>query len=221
MGRYRRQAKRGIGMKAAIYARVSTDRQESLNQIAELRECAARQGWEIVREYVDEDVRGKDRKPQLEALLLDAHQRRFDVAVFWALDRLTRAGVKDAIDILHRLTASGVDFVSFREPYLTSLGPFRDMVVGILATIANVETVRMSERIRSGLARARAQGKHVGRPKASYSVSPTQIAQERDRGASWGSLASKYGLSRTSVRRLYQKGLMESGEGHGREPEAV
>jgi len=143
-------------MKVAIYARVSTDRQESLNQVGELRDYCARQGWEIVAEYVDEDVRGKNRKPQLEALLEGAHQRRFDVAVFWALDRLTRAGVKDAIDILHRLGSSGVDFVSFREPYLTSLGPFRDMVVGILATIANVETVRMSERIRSGLARAKA-----------------------------------------------------------------
>ncbi len=204
-------------MKAAIYARVSTDRQESMNQIAELREYAARQGWEIVREYVDEDVRGKDRKPQLEALLLDAHQRRFDVAIFWALDRLTRAGVKDAIDILHRLGSSGVDFVSFRESYLTSLGPFRDMVVGILATIANVETVRMSERIRSGLSRAKAEGKHVGRPKAVYPVSPVEIAQERAQGASWGSLASKYGLARTSVRRLYQKGLTKNDGGHGRD----
>src|SRR3972149_6331583 len=98
-------------MKAAIYARVSTDGQESLNQIAELRAYCARQGWEIVKEYGDEEVGGKGRKPQLEALLLDAHQRRFDVAIFWALDRLTRAGVKDAIDILHRLGSSGVDFV--------------------------------------------------------------------------------------------------------------
>src|SRR5437016_13820333 len=103
-----------------------------------------------------------NRKPQLKALLLDAHQRRFDVAIFWALDRLTRAGVKDAIDILHRLGSSGVDFVSFREPYLTSLGPFRGMVVGILATIAYVQTDRMRERIRSGLSRAEAGGKDVG-----------------------------------------------------------
>src|SRR2546421_13058397 len=108
-------------MKAAIYARVSTDRQESMNQIAELREYAARRGWEVVREYVDEDVRGKDRKPQLEALLEAAHQRRFDVAVFWGLDPLTRGGGKDAIDIPYRLGASRVDFLSFRESYPTSL----------------------------------------------------------------------------------------------------
>src|SRR5207247_8825070 len=87
------------------------------------------------------------------------------------------------------------------------------MVVGILATIASVETVRMSERIRSGLSRAKAEGKHVGRPRAAYSVSPAQIARERAAGASWGTLASKYSLPRTSVRRLYQKGLTEKDGG--------
>ena len=91
------------------------------------------------------------------------------------------------------------------------------MVVGILATIANVETVRMSERIRSGLSRAKAEGKHVGRPPASYPVTPTEIAQERAQGASWGSLARKYDLPRTSVRRLYQKGLTETEGAHGRD----
>jgi len=204
-------------MKAALYARVSTDRQEAKNQLRELRAYCARQGWEVVREYVDEDVRSKACKPQLEALLLDAHQKRFDVAVFWALDRLTRAGVRDAIDILHRLTASGVDFVSFREPYLTSLGPWRDAIVAIIATVANVESVRFGERVRAGLARARAQGKRLGRPRAEYPVSAAQIARERAQGASWGEMARKYSLPRTSVRRLYQKGLSEISEGQGRD----
>src|SRR2546422_11274546 len=122
-------------MKAAIYARVSTDRQESMNQIAELRDFCARKGWEIVRENVDEDVRGTDRKPQLEALLEAAHQRRFDVAGFLALGRLTRAGVKDAIDILHRLRAPGGDFVSFPQAHPTSLRPFRRMGAGVRATL--------------------------------------------------------------------------------------
>ncbi len=201
-------------MKAAVYARVSTDRQEAENQLRELRSFCERKGWDIVREYVDEDVPGRARKPQLEILLLDAHQHRFDVAVFWALDRLTRAGVKDAIDILYRFTASGVDFVSFREEYLTSLGPFRDMVVGILATVANVETVRMSERIRAGVARARSEGKHVGRPPRAYPVDAARLAQERAEGASWTFLASKYQLPRTSVRRLCHKGLVEIGAAH-------
>jgi len=107
-------------MKAAIYARVSTDRQESMNQIAELRAFCERKDWEIVREYVDEDVRGKDRKPQLEALLEAAHQKRFDVAVFWALDRLTRAGVKDS-DMWKRTRYEGrITTVLFPAVYKTA-----------------------------------------------------------------------------------------------------
>ncbi len=204
-------------MKAALYARASTDRQETENQLRELRAFCERKGWQIAHEYVDEDVRGKDRKPQLEALLLDAHQKRFDVAIFWALDRLTRAGVKDAIDILYRLTASGVDFVSFREEYLNSLGPWRDAVVGLLATVANVETVRMSERIRAGLARARSVGTRIGRPRRAYPVDPAQIAQERAQGASWGVLASKYGLPKSSVRRLCQNAQAHRPASHGRD----
>ena len=89
--------------------------------------------------------------------------------------------------------------------------------MGIIATIANVETVRMSERIRFGLAPPRAQGRKIGRPRAVYPVEPGQIAQERAQGASWGSLASKYQLPRTSVRRLYKKSLVKIGPGKGKD----
>ena len=204
-------------MKAALYARVSTDRQETENQLRELRAFCERKGWEVAREYVDEDVRGKARKPQLEALLTDAHQKRFDVAVFWALDRLTRAGVKDAIDILYRLTACGIDFVSFREEYLNSLGPWRDAVIGLLATVANVETVGMSERIKAGIARARADGHRIGRPPAASAQVCAELVQKREGGASWGQLASEYHLPRSTARRLYHKGLAHQAEGQGRD----
>ena len=84
-------------MRAAIYARVSTDRQESMNQIAELRAFCDRKGWTIVREYVDEDIGGKqERKPRLESLLGDAHRGEFQIVAFWSLDRLTRRGPDDA-----------------------------------------------------------------------------------------------------------------------------
>lgn len=202
---------RGTVTKAGVYARVSSDRQESANQLAELREYCARRGWEIAHEYVDEDVRGTDRGPQLEAFLRDAHKRRFDVAVFWALDRLTRAGLKDAIECLYRLSGSGVEFVSYQEEYLTSFGPWRDAVVGLIATMANVETQRMSERIRAGIARARAEGRKLGRPVRAYPVEPAVIVQERAAGASWGALARKYRLPRSSARRLYQKALAKKG----------
>lgn len=133
-------------MMVAIYARVSRGDLESENQLRELREFCGRRGWEIAHEYVDEDVRGDAPRPQLQALLRAAHERRFDVAVFWSLDRMTRAGVKDAIDTLYALDAAGVEFSSFREPYVNSLGPWRDAVIGLLATLAKMEKVRLRDR---------------------------------------------------------------------------
>ena len=193
-------------MKAAIYARVSTDRQETENQIRELREYCARQGWTIVQEFVDEDVRGKDRKPQLDAMLLAAHQRKFDTAIFWALDRISRKGALDALNILDQFTRFGVKFVSFTEPYIATVGPFSDVVVALIATIAAFESKRLSERVRAGLSRARAQGKRIGRPRASDDRKAAQIVKERATGASWNVLARKYPeISRTSIRRLCQK----------------
>src|SRR2546425_3736134 len=173
-------------VRAALYARVSTNHQEAANQIAELREYCRRQGWEVSGEFVDEDVRGKDPKPQLAAMLLAAHQKRFDIAAFWSLDRLTRKGALDALSILDQFAKFGVRFVSFTEPYISSVGPFSDVVVTLIATVANFEAGRMSERIRAGLARARADGKRVGRPP--LTVDPIQVVRDRAQGASWSEL---------------------------------
>ena len=133
-------------MQAAIYARTSRDDLESENQLRELRDFAGRRGWEILAQFVDADVRGDAARPQLQALLRAAHEKRFDVALFWSLDRMTRAGVKDAIDTLYALDSAGVAFHSFREPYVNSLGPWRDAVIGLLATLAKMEKIRLSER---------------------------------------------------------------------------
>src|SRR5436309_4691056 len=201
-------------MQAAIYARTSRDDLESENQLRELRDFAGRRGWEILAQFVDADVRGDAARPQLQALLRAAHEKRFDVAVFWSLDRMTRAGVKDAIDTLYALDSAGVAFHSFREPYVNSLGPWRDAVIGLLATLAKMEKIRLSERTKAGLARARAQGKVIGRPPRRYAVDPAQVVRQRGEGASWGELAKRYGLPKTSVRRLCQKGQAKIDKDH-------
>lgn len=190
-------------VKCAIYARVSRGDLESENQLLELRAFGDRKGWTVVGEYVDEDVRGDAPRPQLQALLRAAHERRFDVAVFWSLDRMTRAGVKDAIDTLYALDAAGVEFVSFRELYVSSLGPWRDAVIGLLATLGRLEKVRLSERTKAGQARARAEGKHIGRPPRDYGgLTAADIARMRAAGVSWAKMASDTGIPTTSLRRL-------------------
>jgi DNA invertase Pin-like site-specific DNA recombinase len=150
-------------MHAAIYARVSTrDKgQTNDNQLLELRAFAERLGYAVYREYCDQDSGGTAERPQFQQLFLDAYQRRFDVVLFWSLDRFSREGVGETLNHLQRLSAAGVQFKSFTEQYLDSTGVFRDALIAILAAIAKQERVRLSERIKAGQARS---AKKPGRP---------------------------------------------------------
>jgi len=96
--------------------------------------------------------------------MADACQKKFDVLLFWALDRFSREGVVETHVYLKRLDDAGVRFRSFTESHLDSCGMFRDAVISILAVIAKQERVRISERVRAGLSRARAQGTRSGNP---------------------------------------------------------
>lgn len=149
--------------KAAIYARVSTkDKgQTNENQLRELRAFAERLGYSVYKEYCDQESGGSAERPAFQQLFLDAHQRRFDVVLFWSLDRFSREGVTETLNHLQRLTAAGVQFKSFTEQYLDSTGMFREAIIGFLAAIAKQERVRFSERIKAGQARS---SKQPGRP---------------------------------------------------------
>jgi len=150
-------------MRAAIYARVSTFDQEPENQLAELRRYVEARGWTAV-EYVDRGVSGaKDRRPALDTLVAQATRRRFDVLVCWRLDRLGR-NLKHLITLLEELHALGVAFVSLAEG-IDATTPAGKLQMHILSAIAEFERARIQERVRAGLARAKAQGKRLGRPR--------------------------------------------------------
>ena len=90
--------------RAAVYARVSTDRQETRNQLQELRRFVDRHDdWRLAGEYIDEESGGTSRRSDFRRLLDDAHQRKFDLVVFWALDRFSREGTRATINYLHEL----------------------------------------------------------------------------------------------------------------------
>lgn len=150
-------------MTTALYARVSTrDKgQTTENQMRELRAFAERLGYPIYKEYCDQESGGTAERPQFQQLFLDAHQRRFDVVLFWSLDRFSREGVGETLNHLQRLATAGVQFKSFTEQYLDSTGMFREAIIGFLAAIAKQERVRFSERIKAGQARS---SKAPGRP---------------------------------------------------------
>jgi len=113
-------------VKAAIYARVSTrDKgQDTENQLRELQGFAERLGYSVYKEYTDQESGAKADRQQFKKMFQDAHQRRFDVVLFWALDRFSREGVAETLGYLQNLSVSGVQFKSFTEQYLDSTGMF-------------------------------------------------------------------------------------------------
>lgn len=140
-------------MKIALYLRVSTDKQETDNQAIQLREFSAKQGWQIVSEYTDYESGSKSDRAQFRQMFDDASRRKFDLVLFWALDRLSREGVLETLQHLNRLTSYGVGFRSYTEQFFDSCGVFKDAIIAIMATLAKQERVKRSERTKAGLAR--------------------------------------------------------------------
>jgi DNA invertase Pin-like site-specific DNA recombinase len=189
-------------VRVAIYARTSTDdgRQELTNQTRELHEYARRMGWTVVAEFHDQISGRKSDRPELKKALDAGRRRNYDVLLFWSLDRLSRQGVLPTLLLLNQLTQYGVKYRSLQEQWIDSLGAFSDAVIGILATVAKFEAERLSSRVRSGLARAKAQGKTLGRPRAI--VDSDKLAKMRAKGMSLREIAQATGKSAMTVQRL-------------------
>jgi DNA invertase Pin-like site-specific DNA recombinase len=187
-------------MKIAIYARVSTEKQETENQLLQLREFASKQDWQVFLEYVDYESGSKSNRAAFKQMFEDAAERRFDLVLFWSLDRLSREGVLETLQHLNRLTSYGVAYKSFTEQYFDSCGAFKDAVIAIMATVAKQERVKRSERTKAGLARVRAEGRTLGRPR--LELQSAQIARLRSQGLSLRAIGRELGVSEGSIRRM-------------------
>lgn len=187
-------------MNCGIYVRVSTGKQETDNQLDQLRGFARSQGWIVVAVYADQLTGKNSDREQFQKMFRDASQRKFDVLLFWSLDRLSREGALETLQHLNRLTGYGVQWRSLTEQYLDSTGMFRDAVISILAVVAKQERVRLSERTLAGLERARKQGKVLGR-KPNAAVDAKLIRELRAKGQSWGAISRETGLARATCQR--------------------
>lgn len=185
--------------RAAIYARVSTHNcQNPEMQLAELRAYCERRGWEIAGEFVDVGVSGaKERRPGLDRLLGLCRKRSVDAVVVYRYDRFARS-LRQLVNALEEFRVLGIDFISLHEGVDTST-PNGRLVFGIFASIAEFERELIRDRVRSGLAAARARGKRLGRPK--QTVDRLRIADLRAQGASWATIARALGLGEGTVRR--------------------
>jgi DNA invertase Pin-like site-specific DNA recombinase len=191
-------------MKVAIYARVSTanNGQDPTMQTRELREYCERRGWTVASdgEYVDLGISGtKEKRPEPDRLMADAHRRRFDCVVVWKFDRFARS-VSHLLRALETFKAQGIEFVSFSEPMDTST-PAGKMVFTVLGAVAELERSLIVERVKAGLRNARAKGKRIGRPKVDADTA--KIAGLRKAGRSWSEITRETGLTKGTAQRAF------------------
>jgi DNA invertase Pin-like site-specific DNA recombinase len=199
-------------VRVALYARVSTvnNGQDPSMQTRELREYAGRRGWTVSSEYVDIGISGtKEKRPELDRLMADAHRRRLDVVAVWRFDRMARS-VSHLLRVLETFKALGIEFVSLSEQVDTST-PTGKMIFTVLGAVAELERSLIVERVRAGMRNARAKGKQIGRPPLTHLSCDTRRSiyeTHKAGGTSLRQLAVRFSTSIASVQRsirAYQK----------------
>ena len=186
-----------MSIRCALYARVSTVDQHCDNQLAELRTFCAARGWQITREYVDHGVSGaSESRPALDTLLADAHRRRFDVLACWRLDQLGR-NLRHLVLLLEDLNALDVAFASLNEG-IDATTPAGRLQMHMLAALSEFERGRIQERVKAGMARAKLQGRRIGRPAHTISAADLQ----RTSSLTMRAAARELGVSPALVHKL-------------------
>jgi len=187
-------------VRVAAYARISTNsgKQSADMQTREVEEYCQRRGWQIAVEYVDQGISGaKEHRPELDRLMADAHQRKFDAVVVWKFDRFARS-VSHLLRALETFRILGVEFVSLSEQVDTST-PTGKMVFTVLGAVGELERSLIVERVRAGLRNARARGKRLGRPRVP--VDASKVVRLRAQGESWAAISQGLGIGKGTAQR--------------------
>src|SRR5499426_1510913 len=191
--------------RAAIYLRVSTIDQTTANQERELRQTAERSGLEIVKVYKDHGIsgaKGRDKRPQFDALCRDATKRQFDLVMAWSVDRLGRS-LQDLVGFLSELHALKIDLFLHQQG-LDTMTPAGKAMFQMLGVFAEFERSIIQERVRAGLKRAKSEGKRLGRPP----LAPALVKRIREAlnkpGRTEGvrRIAARFGVDPSTVQRI-------------------
>ncbi len=192
-------------MKVAIYARVSTNEQTTENQVRELTEWADRAGHEIVATYDDNGVsgaKGREYRKEFDKLLRGAVRREFDLVAAWSVDRLGRS-LQDLLGFLTELHGAGVDLYLHKQA-LDTTTPSGKAMFQMMGVFAEFERSMISERVKAGLARTKAKGTKLGRPK----ISPrkeARIVELRAEGRGILSIGKELGIGSSAVQRVVKQ----------------
>jgi len=188
--------------RVALYARVSRDRQTTANQLLELRAVAERMGWEVAAEYVDHAVsgsKGRDQRPQFDAMLKAAARREVDVIAAWSVDRLGRS-LQHLVSFLDELHGKRVDLYLHQQGIDTTT-PGGKALFQMCGVFAEFERSMILERIHAGLNRAKAEGKRLGRPKVSAAIEG-RVRALRRKGKGMIAIAREVGCGVGTVQRI-------------------
>lgn len=188
--------------RVALYVRVSTTDQTTENQRRELLEVAERAGWDVVGVFADEGVsgaKGRDKRPQFDAVLKLVTQRKVDMVAAWSVDRLGRS-LQHLVDTLGELKAAGADLYLHKQALDTSTPAGRAMF-GMLGVFAEFEREIIRERVMAGMATAKAQGKTVGRPRAKEET-VARVRELRAQGLGIRKVAREVGCGVSLIQRL-------------------
>lgn len=189
---------------AAAYLRVSTTHQETQQQRRDIIKAARARGFEISRWY-EEKVTGRTlKRPVLARLRVDARAREVTVLFTWALDRLSRAGILDSLGLLKELDAHGCHVISLKDPIPEPGEPTRELVLSVLFWVAEMESKRRSERVKSALASLKARGVKLGRKPRDVDLK--RVAALRKAGRSWRSIAKAIKVPKATILRAVKRG---------------
>jgi len=188
--------------RAVLYLRVSTIDQTTANQERELREIAGRMGCEITKVYRDHGIsgaKGRDKRPQFDALCRDAAKGQFEVVMAWSVDRLGRS-LQDLVGFLSELHALKIDLYLHQQGIDTTT-PAGKALFQMMGVFAEFERAMIQERVRAGLRRAKAEGKQLGRPRIAPALEE-RILAARKGGLSVRKTAVKFGVDPATVQRI-------------------
>ena len=191
--------------RAAIYVRVSTDKQTVENQVTALRQIAERRGWQVIEQYSDAGIsgaKGRDGRPGLDQMLKDASRRKFDVIMAWSIDRVGRSLI-DLLGTIQTLEACGVDLYLDQQSIDTTT-PAGKLMFQVCGAFAEFERSMIRQRIHAGLKRAVAQGTQLGRPKVDPAIEKRIQAQLRG-GKGMRKIARELGVGTGTVQRVRQE----------------
>lgn len=191
-----------MGKRVAIYARVSTDRQTTGQQVQELRAAASRHGWQVAGEFVDSGIsgaKGREQRPQLDAMLKAAARKEFDVVAAWSVDRLGRS-LTHLVAMLDEIHAKGIDLYLHQQGIDTTT-PGGKALFQMCGVFAEFERAMIRERVNAGLARARREGTVLGRPRVAAAVE-AYVRSLHQEGRGIHSIAKTVGCGAGTVQRI-------------------